>query len=60
MAFTFDEASKKQLKIELDTLISCDSIYIVRCYNAFYNVNFVHFIPRISLNKLERNSAYSS
>ena len=40
MAFSFDEASKKQLKIELDTLISCDSCYIVRCYNAFYSVKY--------------------
>lgn len=38
MVFAFDETSKKQLKIELDTLISCDSSYIVRCYNAFYSV----------------------
>ena len=39
MVCSFDEASKKQLKTELDTLISCDTPYIVRCYNAFYNVN---------------------
>lgn len=39
MVYTFDEASKKQLKIELDTLISCASPYIVRCYNAFYTVS---------------------
>lgn len=42
MGCVFDEASKKQLKTELDTLISCDSPYIVRCYNAFYNVRIRH------------------
>ncbi len=38
MTFNFDESFKKQLKIELDTLISCNNPYIVKCYNVFLAV----------------------
>ena len=58
MVYTFDEASKKQLKIELDTLISCASPYIVRCYNAFYTVNIPFKIPYSDF-RAEGNRAYS-
>eukprot|EP01016_Furgasonia_blochmanni_P055353 TRINITY_DN923_c0_g3_i2.p1 TRINITY_DN923_c0_g3~~TRINITY_DN923_c0_g3_i2.p1 ORF type:complete len:362 (-),score=52.53 TRINITY_DN923_c0_g3_i2:219-1304(-) len=33
---THDETFKKRLKIELDTLMKCNSPYIVSCYAAFY------------------------
>lgn len=58
MVYTFDEASKKQLKIELDTLISCNSPYIVNCYNAFYNVTINNFHFIFIYKKTERNSSY--
>ena len=48
MTFNFDESFKKQLKIELDTLISCISPYIVKCYNVFLAV--IYLLIQIKFN----------